>query len=140
MIHRIHSSEALRQEYQHDRPETLHERELYLQTQSARKNSVPRECCTAVLVRWIRREGQRATVGKLAEALVKIELKNVADILMGPLDDRRTISIEIRGTIVVDDDNQIILGNDRTGRSTFFVWETNTKEFFYLLKGDLRLH
>lgn len=98
------------------------------------KNSVPRECCIAVLVRWIRKEGQRATVGKLAEALVKIELKNVADVLMGPLDDRRMISIEIRGTIVVDDDNQIILGNDRTGRSTFFVWETNTKEFFTSLK------
>ena len=41
-----------------------------------------KECCIAVLVRWMGREGKNATVQKLAEALIKAELKNVADKLM----------------------------------------------------------
>ena len=41
-----------------------------------------KECCIAVLVRWIGREGRNATVKKLAAALTEIELKNVADKLM----------------------------------------------------------
>ena len=41
-----------------------------------------KECCIAVLVRWMRREGRNATVKKLAAALTEIELKNVADKLM----------------------------------------------------------
>lgn len=98
------------------------------------KERCPKECCIAVLARWIHRKGRDATVGKLAKALIKIELKNVADILLGPINDRRTISIEVRGTIKVDDANQIIMGNDTTGRSTFFVWETKTKEFYTSLK------
>ena len=40
------------------------------------------ECCIEVLVGWMRREGRNATVEKLAEALVKAELRNVADELM----------------------------------------------------------
>ncbi|XP_022782944.1 uncharacterized protein LOC111323778 [Stylophora pistillata] len=98
------------------------------------KECCPKECCIAVLVRWIRRKGREAIVAELAEALIKIELKNVADILLGPINDRRAISIEVRGTIKVDDANQIILGNDTSGRSTFFVWETKTKEFYTSLK------
>ena len=47
------------------------------------KNNCPKECCIAVIVKWIHRRGQDATVGKLADALTKIELKNVADILLG---------------------------------------------------------
>ena len=38
-----------------------------------------KECCIAVLVRWLRREGKDATAEKLVEALVEIGLKNVAD-------------------------------------------------------------
>ncbi|PFX34633.1 hypothetical protein AWC38_SpisGene563 [Stylophora pistillata] len=72
------------------------------------KERCPKECCIAVLARWIHRKGRDATVGKLAKALIKIELKNVADILLGPINDRRTISIEVRGTIKVDDANQEI--------------------------------
>ena len=41
-----------------------------------------RECCIAVLVRWMGREGQNATVKKLAAALTRVQLKNVADKLM----------------------------------------------------------
>ena len=49
----------------------------------AEKTNCPKECCIAVIVKWIHRRGQDATVGKLADALTKIELKNVADILLG---------------------------------------------------------
>ena len=38
-----------------------------------------KECCIAVLVLWLRREGKDATAEKLVEALVEIGLKNVAD-------------------------------------------------------------
>ena len=43
------------------------------------KGSSTKECCIAVLVRWMGREGLGATVGKLAEALTRIELKSLAD-------------------------------------------------------------
>lgn len=41
-----------------------------------------KECCIEALTCWRGREGRNATVGKLAEALVKAELKNIADELM----------------------------------------------------------
>ena len=41
-----------------------------------------KECCIEALMCWRGREGRNATVGKLAEALVKAELKNIADELM----------------------------------------------------------
>ena len=41
-------------------------------------NSV-KECCIAVLVSWLRQEGERATTEKLVEALVEIRLTNVAE-------------------------------------------------------------
>ena len=41
-----------------------------------------KECCIEVLVRWKCQEGRDATVEKLAEALVKAQLKNIADELM----------------------------------------------------------
>ena len=47
------------------------------------KNNCPKECCITVLVKWIHRGGQDATVGKLVDALTKIELKSVADVLLG---------------------------------------------------------
>ena len=40
------------------------------------------ECCIEVLMCWRGREGRNATVERLAEALVKAELKNIADELM----------------------------------------------------------
>ncbi|XP_068725408.1 uncharacterized protein PF3D7_1120000-like [Montipora capricornis] len=44
------------------------------------KGNNSKECCIEVLVRWLRRDGKEgATVGKLVEALTKIELKNLAD-------------------------------------------------------------
>ena len=46
------------------------------------KSGCTKECCIAVLVRWMGREGKNATVQKLAAALIKAELKNVADKLM----------------------------------------------------------
>ena len=41
-----------------------------------------KECCIEVLMCWRGREGRNATVKKLAEALVKAQLKNIADELM----------------------------------------------------------
>ena len=41
-----------------------------------------KECCIEVLMCWRGREGRNATVEKLAEALVKALLKNIADELM----------------------------------------------------------
>ena len=43
------------------------------------KGSSTKECCIDLLVRWIGREGSEATAGRLAEALEKIERKNLAD-------------------------------------------------------------
>ena len=40
------------------------------------------ECCIELLVGWLGREGKDATAGRLAEALEKIGLKNMADNLI----------------------------------------------------------
>ena len=49
-----------------------------------------KECCIEVLVRWRRRDGKEATSGKLAEALTKIGLKNLAEnFLIEPRDTNR---------------------------------------------------
>ena len=40
------------------------------------------ECCMELLARWRRQNGTEATVGKLKEALEKIELKNVGENLI----------------------------------------------------------
>lgn len=56
--------------------------EAVIDTIETEKGGNVKECCIAVLVRWIRREGRNATMGKLADALIKIELKSLADILM----------------------------------------------------------
>ena len=37
------------------------------------------ECCITVIVKWINQKGEDATVGKFAEALKKIGLRNVAE-------------------------------------------------------------
>ncbi|KAM7448800.1 hypothetical protein ABFA07_003288 [Porites harrisoni] len=46
------------------------------------KGSSTKECCIDLLVRWIGREGSEATAGRLADALEKIERKNLADNLI----------------------------------------------------------
>ena len=38
-----------------------------------------KECCIEVLVRWLQQKGKAATAGKLAEALTKTGLRNLAD-------------------------------------------------------------
>ncbi|XP_068722223.1 uncharacterized protein [Montipora capricornis] len=54
-----------------------------------------KECCIEVLVRWLRQNGKGATVGKLAEALTKIGLKNLADRFpIKPNDTKRNDKIE----------------------------------------------
>lgn len=51
-------------------------------TESDRYNN--KECCIAVLVKWMEREGQQgATREKLATALTNIKLQNLADRLIG---------------------------------------------------------
>ena len=46
------------------------------------KGSSTKECCIDLLIRWIGREGSEATAGRLADALEKIERKNLADNLI----------------------------------------------------------
>ena len=41
-----------------------------------------KECCIEVLMCWRGREGRNATVEKLAEALKRAQLRNIADELM----------------------------------------------------------
>ena len=41
-----------------------------------------KERCIELLVKWLRREGRDATAGKLADALTKAGLKNLADDLL----------------------------------------------------------
>ena len=43
------------------------------------KGASTNECCIAVIVRWTNQKGEDATVGKFAEALNKIGLRNVAE-------------------------------------------------------------
>ncbi|KAL9974447.1 hypothetical protein ACROYT_G011478 [Oculina patagonica] len=96
------------------------------------ENESYKERCFDLLVRWIEKEGEQgATAEKLATALTSIGLQILADRLIGPLNGRRTICIEIEGTIKLGDANQtqIMLGKDSTGKTTFFVWESEEKEF-----------
>ena len=53
-----------------------------------------KECCIEILVRWLRQNGTGATAGKLAEALTKIGLKNLADRFpIKPSDTNRRVSL-----------------------------------------------
>lgn len=49
------------------------------------KKGVTNECCITVIVAWINQEGNDATIERLADALTKIRLKKVAEILQGLL-------------------------------------------------------
>ena len=40
------------------------------------------ECCIQLLVQWLRLKGEEAIAGKLAEALTRIGMKNLADNLI----------------------------------------------------------
>ena len=60
-------------------------------------NSV-KECCIAVLVSWLRREGEGAITEKLVEALVRIRLTNVAErFTCKPSDQSQVISMSLFG-------------------------------------------
>lgn len=45
------------------------------------ENNIPKECCITVLVRWMEREAEGATVERLAQVLREIELKNLSRLL-----------------------------------------------------------
>lgn len=47
------------------------------------ENNIPKECCITVLVRWMEREAEGATVERLAQVLREIELKNLSRLLKG---------------------------------------------------------
>ncbi|PFX17952.1 Receptor-interacting serine/threonine-protein kinase 1 [Stylophora pistillata] len=95
------------------------------------ENSTESERCIHLLVRWMEREGQKgATVGKLAEALTKTRLTNLAERLIGPSNGRRTILIEITGTLKLGDGNEVMLGIDCCGKTIYFMWpESEEREF-----------
>ena len=42
----------------------------------------PKECCIELLARWMRQNGTEATVGKLTEALEKLDIRNAANNLI----------------------------------------------------------
>jgi len=46
------------------------------------KGASNNECCIQLLVPWLRQKGKDATAGKLADALTRMELKNLADKLI----------------------------------------------------------
>ena len=57
--------------------------ESTIDTIEKEKGRFTKECCIElVIVRWMREKGIEATAGKLAEALKRIGLKNLADGLM----------------------------------------------------------
>ena len=45
-----------------------------------------KECCIKVLVLWMNQKGDEATAARLADALRRIGLKKLADILIYPID------------------------------------------------------
>ncbi|XP_027047341.1 uncharacterized protein LOC113675027 isoform X2 [Pocillopora damicornis] len=93
-------------------------------------NPSEKERCVDLLVQWMEKEGRdEATAGKLAEALTDIGLKTLAEKLLGPLNGRRKIVIEITGTIKLNDNYEVMLGIDRYGKTIFFMWESEGKEF-----------
>lgn len=67
-----------------DLARVLNYNEAAIEAIQKEQGSSTKECCIAFLVRgWMRREGSDATVEKLADALIKIELKSLAEKLMG---------------------------------------------------------
>jgi len=64
-----------------------------------------KECCIELLVQWMRQNGTEAIVGKLKEALEKVELKNVADNLISGKQEMNIFFIEYVGKL----DWQIVL-------------------------------
>ena len=54
----------------------------------------PKECCIELLVRWMRQHGTEATVGKLTEALEKLELRNVANNLISGKEENSGFPVE----------------------------------------------
>jgi len=91
-----------------------------------------KECCIALLVKWMEREGEEgATCETLATALANIGLQNLADRLIGPSKRRIAIPIEVEKTIKLDDahQTQIMLARDSTGKKKFLVWESEQNEF-----------
>ncbi|XP_078367315.1 uncharacterized protein LOC144651254 isoform X2 [Oculina patagonica] len=96
------------------------------------ENDSYKERCFDLLVRWLEKEGEQgATAEKLATALTSIGLQNLADRLIYQSNGRRTICIEIEGTMKLDNayQTQIMLGRDSAGRKKFFVWESDENEF-----------
>ena len=61
----------------------------------------PKECCIKVLVLWMNREGDEATAARLADALRRIGLKNLADILIYPIDPSQ-VSMLLSQLAVID--------------------------------------
>ena len=45
-----------------------------------------KECCIKVLVLWMNEKGDEATAARLADALRRIGLKKLADVLIYPID------------------------------------------------------
>lgn len=60
--------------------------ESHIDSIEVEKYYCAKECCIKILVLWMNREGDEATAARLADALRIIGLKNLADILIYPID------------------------------------------------------
>ena len=81
-IHRLRLSDEIGTRWK-DLARELEFKEAFITATESEKDS-NKECCIALLVRWMEREGQQeATREKLAKALTNIGLQNLANILIG---------------------------------------------------------
>jgi len=97
-----------------------------------------KECCIALLVKWMETEGEQGTCEKLATALANIGLQNLTERLTGPLNkfSEGRMCIEIEKTIKLDDvsQTQIMLVRDSTEKKKFLLWESEENEFETIFK------
>lgn len=80
-IHHYRLPEKIRDKWR-DLARALKCREANIDSIEKEQGTSIKERCIEVLVGWMGREGRNATVKKLAAALSKVELKDVADGLM----------------------------------------------------------
>ncbi|CAH3133681.1 unnamed protein product [Porites lobata] len=84
--HKMSESDIHDYKFPHHLARALGYFELRIDAIEEEKCHCPKECCIKVLVLWMNREGDEATAARLADALRRVGLKNLADILIYPID------------------------------------------------------
>lgn len=80
IIHKLRLPEQIGDKWK-DLARSLSYSESIIDAIETEKGNIPKECCIKVLVCWIKREAEEATVERLAQVLTEIELRNLARIL-----------------------------------------------------------